>query len=285
MSNQFVFQEENEVQRLSVQHRLLKAYEDDLFSHILSGKSGLAVLDVGSNNGSKTSSRFTHAAISSVIGLEYHEKLAAEAQKAYGSDVFSFYAMDVEAPDFTQKLTELAFQKHVDGFDLIHLSLILMHLKDPQKLLLELKPFLKPEGHLVVIEANDAVSALSPDPEGLLSEFLDILSRDRYAGNRSIGGRLETLLAQCGYEQIHIWHEGIGAGPGDEEKKQNLFTTFFSYLPQDVALLRKDEPDCAEYRSWAEWLEANYHKLSKLVQQPESNIFMGMKMLTCRRGE
>ncbi len=285
MKNQLVFQEKSEVQRLGVQHRLLQRYETDIFAHVLSGKRGLAVLDVGSNNGAKTSSSFTHAAISSVIGLEYHEKLAMEAQKKYGGDVFSFHALDVEASGFAERLAELAAQRDVHGFDLIHLSLILMHLDDPGKLLLDLKPFLKPDGKMIIIEANDAVSALSPDPEGLLKEFLGILSKDRYAGNRSVGGRLEALLTECGYEDIHIWHEGVEAGSGEEPKKRSIWTTFFSYLPEDVALLRRLEPDDAKYRAWAEWLEANHHRLNQLVMQPESSIFMGMKMLTCRRGE
>ena len=283
MKSQLVFQEENEVQRLSVQHQLLQKYEADLFSYVLQDKSGLAVLDVGSNNGAKTHSRFAHAAIERVIGLEYNEKMAQEAQHTYGSDAFSFCQIDVEAPDFTNQLSALSTQHGLAGFDLIHLSLILMHLKDPRQLLLNLLPFLKPDGHLVLIEANDAVSTLSPDPKGLLKDFLQMLDRDRFAGKRSMGGKLEPMLKECGYGDIHVWHEGVSAGPGELEEKEKIFATFFSYLPEDVALLRKLEPQCVEYRRWAQWLDAHDHELYELVTQPESKVFMGMKMLTCRR--
>lgn len=285
MQSQLVFQEKKEMQRLSVQNKLLCSYEADIFMHIFQGRSDLTILDIGSNDGAKTNERFASDAVTKVIGLEYNEILAKEAQTKYGNDTFSFYPFDVEASTFSVRLKELMTEKGVDGFDVIYLSFILMHLKDAKKLLLELRPFLKPGGQLVIIEANDRASSLTSDKDGLLKKFLDILKKDKYSGNREIGAELCTLLTDCNYENIMVWHESIDAGIGEKDKKQAIFTTFFSYLSEDVALLLDTEPDNAEYKAWSTWLDCNYKKLERLIIREESEISMGMKMLSCMKGE
>lgn len=284
MQSQLVFQEKKEMQRLSVQNELLRSCEADIFTHIFQGKRDLAVLDIGSNDGSKTFERFSAAAVSRVIGLEYNAGLAKQAQAQYGSDRFAFYSLDAESPGFSDQLKDVMAENGVDGFDVIYLSFVLMHLKDAGRLLTALKPFLKSDGHLVIVEADDGASYLTPDEDGLLGEFLRILKEDQYSGNREIGACLENRLTDCGYADITVWSRGIAAGPGEKARKEAIYTTFFSYLPEDVALLLEAEPDNARYHSWAAWIRSNYPRLEKLIVQEETKISMGMKILSCMKG-
>ena len=60
---------------------------------------------------------------------------------------------------------------------MIYLSFVLMHLGDVNKLLVSIRPFLKTEGKLVIIEANDSASYLSHDKQGLLGDCLLYTSR------------------------------------------------------------------------------------------------------------
>jgi len=285
MQSQLVFQEKNEIERLRVQNRLLSCYEAPAFESLFSEGRSLTVLDVGCNDGEKTFLRFSLPAVAKVIGLEYSDELARKAEESYGNERFSFYPLDVEAPDFTHRLEEIMRAQGLDGFDVIYLSFVLMHLADVDRLLRNLKPFLKEDGKLLIIEANDGASVLSNDENGLLGEFLDILKADKYSGNREVGAHMDETLSACGYDGIRVWSDAIAAGEGEMEKKQAIFTTFFSYLPEDVELLLGAAPENEEYRAWAAWLDRHYDALRQLILQEKSYISMGIRILTCTKGE
>lgn len=284
-AHNFIFQGKKEVKRLHVQNRLLKEYEAPIFEEIFEGRRQLSVLDIGSNDGTKTTEWFSQEAVSKVVGLEYNAELAKKAQQKYGNDKFSFYSMNVESSDFFDKMKELMEEKEIQSFDIIYMSLVLMHLSDIRHVLEVVRPLLKEDGQIVIIEADDENSALLPDKKGLLPEFLNILKKDKYSGNREVGNEICGLLEQVGYGNIYIWHESISAGAEEKEKKKDIFTTFFSYLPEDVELLLREEPECEEYQEWAKWLGSNYKKLRRLIVQSDSTIFMGIKILSCTKGE
>ena len=97
----------------------------------------------------------------------------------------------------------------------------------------------------------------------------------------------QGIIAGCaggGYENICVWHDCVLASGREREKKKAIFTTFFSYLSEDVLLLLESEPENEEYKSWAEWLECNYKTLKRLILQKKSTISMGIKLLTCTKG-
>ena len=285
IKNQFIFKDKKEIKRLHIQNRLLSEYEEPIFDHLLAGKCGVSVLDIGSNDGMKTKERFSRDEVSKVIGLEYNAELARKAQKVYGNEKFSFYPFDVEEMGFPEKLRSLMEEKKIEGFDVIYLSLVLMHLSDMKKIIVQIYPFLKDDGHIVIVEANDENSVLSPDKEGLLAEYLDILKKDKYSGNREAGKIVGELLEDIGYENIHVWCESISAGAGEKEKKKDIFITFFSYLPEDVEILLEEEPEQEDYLAWAEWINCNYKKLRHLIVQESSAVFMGLRMISCTKGK
>lgn len=284
MQSQLVFQEKKEMNRLRVQNNLLSCCEAPVFAQLFSEKQELCVLDIGCNDGAKTAERFSPDAVSRVIGLEYNEELALKAQELYGNQRFSFYAFNVEAQDFSDRIRAIMEEKQIDGFDVIYLSFVLMHLSDVNKLLVALRPFLKADGRLFIIEANDSASVLANDENGLLDEFLEILRKDKYSGNREIGAVICEKLAVCGYKDIRVWCDSVSAENGETEKKQAIFTTFFTYLSEDVLLLLDAEPENEEYRSWSAWLDRNYKTLRHLILQKESGISMGIKIVTCMKG-
>ena len=158
-----------------------------------------------------------------------------------------------------------------------------MHLKDTERYLTSLRPFLKKDGKILIIEADDSNSKLNGDGGGLLGDFLSILKKDKYAGNREVGKNIIQTLKKCGYHNISVHYDAISASKGEKEKKEAIFTTFFSYLGEDVSILLSQEPTNLEYKSWKKWLESNYTTLKNLVMDEESEISMGMKILTCSK--
>lgn len=283
MKSQLIFQEAKELERLAVQNRLLFPQEQVVFSQILGRGEDLKVLDIGCNGGQKTVRYFDVPSVGRVIGLEFNEALARQAQEEYGNGKFTFCCMDVEGEAFPQQLAALLEDCGIRQLDVIYLSFLLMHLRDPEKLLAALEAFLKPGGQLVIVEPNDGASALTPDGDGSLEQYLDILDRDPYSGNRRLGGQLIPMLTRCGYCQIREWLRGVEGGPGETARKRDIFTTFFSYLPEDVQILRALEPQNAECRRWEAWLEREYPSLQSRILGEKSRIFMGVEIVTCEK--
>lgn len=285
MASGTVFQDKEELRRLEVQSRLLRPYEQPVYRRATAGRRGLSLLDIGCNNGGKTVDRFTSGRISRVVGLEYHEELARRAQERYGSDVFSFYPCDVEAPDFSLRLADMMADAGIGAFDLIHISYVLLHLKDPGALLAKLQGVLAPGGRLIVMETNDAISVLSPDPLRMFQTFLEILSLDPLAGDRNCGGRVPGLLADSGFQEICVENILIRADSSQPQKKKDLFDIFFSYLPEDMRLLRSREPDDLRYASCASWLKLHYNTLRDIVLAEDSALSIGIRAITCQGEE
>lgn len=284
MQKQTVFDRNKERERLKIQNRLLSPYEMPVLTQAMNEKKQLCVLDIGCNDGTKTKALFSRDNVKKVIGLEYNEKLAETAQKNFGDDKFSFYGADVEKESFSQSLQELMDKNNIEKFDVIYLSFLLMHLKEPKALLKILHRFLASDGRLIIVEANDGISSLSGDEDELLEHFLDILDKDPYSGNRRLGAILEDMLEQCDYENITLWCSNIIGRNHEKEKKNDIFQTFFSYLSEDVALLRDEYSEDTQYRRWNDWLDTDYKKLRHLILEEDSEISMGVKILSCTRG-
>ena len=280
-----VFGDENEIERLYVQNMLLSSYEAPMFQSLFEGKKGLKVLDIGCNDGNKTVQTFRHNAVERVVGLEYNEAEVKKARSVYGSERYSFHCCDVESDGFEDELKTIMAENGIKSFDIIYMSFVLMHLSSPEGLLRTVMPFLSDDGSLVITEADDSSSELTPDSEGLLKDFLAILKKDIYSGNRQLGGVLCNMLTECGWSDIRVWCDGIGTDRGGAEQRSFMFRTFFSYLPEDVKLLCEQYPNSEEYRQWSEWLDSNYSRLRKLIESHDSQLTMGMKILTCGKGK
>ena len=195
--------------------------------------------------------------------MEYNQQLVERANSQFGNTKFSFYQMDVDRDSFSADLQKLCAEPEDREFDLICLSFVLMHLYDGEKLLRTLKNFLKKGGVIFITESNDRISTLAPDEKNLLGQFLDILKEDKYAGKRETGQAVPGWLTNCGYD---------------------FFQTFFSYLPEDVEILLAEEPDNRKYQDWQNWLKKNYEELQQLILSEESEITMGMQILSCEKG-
>ena len=276
MQGKNIFGNEKEIKRLEVQNRLFSELEKPLISGLFSGKSGLSVLDIGCNNGAKAFGLFENDMFSRVIGIDCNEKLIEKADKAYGSRKFSFYKADIESPAFAENL-------NIQQFDIIYISFVLMHLRDPEALLVRLKSLLKPDGLLIVTEGNDGISYISPCGAELLRGALEILKKDKYAGNRETGKTLPDILSKCGYSDTETLCEYISAKADETEKKEDIFTTFFSYLPDDVELLLEEDPENAEYIAFSDWLRENYESLRRIITDNKTEIKMGLKIAACKR--
>lgn len=284
MLTQEIFTDKKELERLRVQSRLITPYEGPAVERLLAGRQGLRVLDLGCNSGGKTHRYFSSPAVSAVLGLEFNPKLAEEAQRVYGSDIFHFFSCDCGSASSAGRIRSIMAQCGIESFDIIYLSFVLMHLPEAESVLKMLRDFLAPGGVLLIAEPHDGASVLTGEGNLLLQEFLAVLARDPYAGNRAFGAKVPELLSRCGYLP-EIENEEIRALPGDTQKKQDIYTTFFTYLEDDLDLLLHSDPENSSLCRDAAWLRENLPSLRAAILSNETEITMGFRVLTAQRCE
>ena len=280
MGKENVFAYENELGRLSTQNRLMIRYEEPSFRNIFSGRSGLRVLDVGCNDGEKTFRWFSDPAVARVIGLEINEKLVEHAREAYGGEVFRFHACDVDAEEFPARLGEILRQEKSEGFDVIYVSYLLSHLRSPETLLRLLRPLLNPGGVLVAADVDDSSCFLSPEGNELFQEYLSMFAQDPYAGDRSMGRRLPELLRDCGYCDVVQCFAPPDLGPEDLEFRRYLFTCY-TFLEEDLPLLRISCPDDALYDRMEAWLAKYFPRMKDCFLAEDATVTGGFTMYSC----
>ncbi len=280
MMEENIYQEERELERLRIQEQLLAPYEIPVYDKVLD-HSGMIVLDIGSNDGTKIRNRFWNAKVEKLIGLERQDALTQTARRNCPEQRFSFYTCDVESDDFETELQTIMNAEGVCGFDLIHLSYVLVHLKEPKKLLKRLRKYLLPGGRLFVAEVDDSSSAVLPDKGGLFETFLSLLQLDPFSGDRMCGAKLPALLEEAGYVHIVQERDVLRAEGSDTEKKAEMFEVFCSYLAEDLKGLLREEPDRADYRQAQQWLEQNYERMRDEIVHSDVEFVMGERIMTC----
>ena len=92
-------------------------------------------------------------------------------------------------------------------------------------------------------------------------------------------------MEQCGYREIRQHLVEIRANDGQLEKKRDMFETFFSYLPLDMEILCREEPDNREYAACVEWLRQHYEGLRAAAMSEGTEIAVGIRLIAGEGGE
>lgn len=275
-----VYKQEQEIERLSVQEEILLSYEQPVYQKVFASPRRF-VLDIGSNDGRKTAKRFTNIHTEKVIGLECNYELTEKARANCKDSRFSFFTCDVEDENFAAFIRQIMSEENIPAFDVIHISFVLMHLRDSAALLSKLRPLLAKGGILMIFDVNDEESRVQPDKCNLFSQFKAHLQLDPYAGDRICGAKLPELLSKSGYKDITLERERLEASTSEIQKKHDMFDIFCSYLGEDIKLLRKEDPANLDYVRCEDWLAHNYEALCKNILSEDSLFTLGVSLITC----
>lgn len=276
-----IFISDCEMERLYGQNRLIKEYEQPVYDLLLADRQKVNILDIGCNNGRKMADRFAKYCAQNVIGIEFHETLVVEAQKQHLNEGFSFFQMDVEAEDFGGRISEVMKKYDIKGFDLINMSFLLSHLKNPPAVLKKLRKILDEDGKLVIVEAEDSLIKMVPDTYRLLELFLEALRADIFSGDRKFGKKVSRMLKESGYREITAHETSICAAEGERQKKELMFNTFFSYLPEDFRILCGQDSGYNGFEEMGRNIMENFEKFRTAFVEEAVRISCGIVIITC----
>ena len=269
-----IFDTDYEIERLNAQEELLWKAQERTYDSFLNGKD-MVILDIGCSDGFKTVREFDRDNVKKVLALDYAAEAVAKAKANCGSEKFCFEMGNVEDADFEDRLIDLMKKHDIEAFDVVHLSLVVLHLKNPVNLFTLLRRYIKKDGRIVIVEADDDKAVLSPD-DYYLRKYNSLLKLDPYMGNRECASNMYIWLNKAGYCSIHDTY--VYAQGKDTATKKAMFDIYFSSLPVDFEDLCIDDPSNEGYRMAKDWLDENIDNIYEYLLQEKTVFSFGVSI-------
>lgn len=219
----------NELEFLKIQQQFLYDYDDDVYQKLLKDKSGLTVLDIGCNDGTQTINRFsTDSRITKIVGIDIDPTAISIASANYPQGIFA--VMDVEAEDFKRSMQKLMADNNIEKFDLISISMVILHLERPYKFLNQVKSFLAKNGALFIRDIDDGLNLAYPD-DGIFKRLIEICKYCDILGYRQSGRQIYSYLKNANFSNVRLEKIGLNTSGMDYDEREILFEIYFGYIP------------------------------------------------------
>lgn len=181
------FYNEDEKNRLLVQSQLTKKFDNDVYQKVFSTYDKIDILDVGCGNGSLIIDRISDCKKEyNLIGIDKNEDIIAQANAVFGNDHRHFYSIDIESNNFETQLLDILDEKCIEKFDIINISMVLLHLKSQCRLLRVLRRLLKNNGTLIIKDIDDGLNFAYPDENGIFEHMYELCELDETSGERKM---------------------------------------------------------------------------------------------------
>lgn len=224
-------QEEIEQERLRKQNNLYNMYAskhlDDVFKELKSP----AVLDVGSCDGENIIRRLEGREYSHLLLVDKNAEKLDEAEKRYPDKRHNTMCVDITSKGFIDKIKEYLTKKGLDGFNLIHISSVLLHLKNPLSVLKALRQLLSDDGYIFVQDEDDGFNVAYQEQDDEPSFFKDcfyIWKYSKESGDRAMARKLPIYLKKAGFQGIELKSTVMSSVDFGGALKEDLWDMYFN---------------------------------------------------------
>lgn len=276
--------DENEKRRLKTQQILLEQFDKELYDKTAAEYAQMRILDLGSNNGDFIMSRLGDKQNTEfVLGLECNEAAVAVANEKYGSDKVKFEQCDLESDNIAEKLKGICEKYSLKDFNVVNISMLLLHLKDPLRLLKALRGVVGRGAKIIVKDIDDGLNVAYPDNENLFEHAIKICLQNDLAGYRYSGRQIFNLLHKSGYKNIKLVKSGLDTSGMDYDEREALFNIYFSFIKNDFIDLNNKDKNNAVYEENAKWMIENFETLEDQFLQDDFFFLLGFMLFEAER--
>lgn len=281
----YTYEDKKERRRLQIQQDLMREFDSPTYEKVKDSYDSLKILDVGSNNGDFIMDRLGNCGkVEKLIGLEYDEKSVHIANEKYGvEDKISFYKLDLEDDGFVTDLDEIVESRNVGKFNVINISMVLLHIKSPYKLLKNLRKYLSKDGIVIIKDIDDGFNVAYPDEKGEFARVVDICKKNETSGFRESGRQIYTFLNRAGYKKVKLEKVGLSTVGMDYEQRCALFDTYFSFVLEDVKIMQERYPDDKRISGDCDWYSKVYDELEEKFQDEAFFFSLGFMLFTAQK--
>lgn len=281
----FSFEDKKEVHRLAVQQNLMKEFDRVLYDKAINKFEELRILDIGSNNGDFVMDRIgSHPKVKKLLGVEWDANAVAYANQKHGEENrIRFVQGNLEAEDFQEKLLQEMENFDVASFNVVNISMVLLHLKSPYKLLKSLRKVIAPGGMILIKDIDDGLNLAYPDTDGSFARVMRICAENETSGYRYSGRQIPTLLRRCGFKNTVLEKVGIHTLQMSYEERAALFDIYFSFILEDLKIMSQRHPDSKRIYDDLKWYQSKYEELEEAFQDETLFFLLGVILLSAEK--
>ncbi len=274
----------HELERLKVQQQLLKDFDRDAYNRLLEDKRDLVVLDLGSNDGSLVMDRLgCRDEVKKIIAIEIDPETVKRSNEKYQEDKIEFFCLDLESKDFMESLNQIMLDQGIEAFDFVNISMILLHIENPERLLWKLRKVLKPKASVFIRDIDDGFNVAYPDPQNIFQKTMDICARRKESGYRKSGREIYSILHNAQYTNIRLEKQGINTIGMSADEREAFFDTYFSFIIEDAKNKVMENPNDLAIKKEYDWLSDNSDELEESFYQKNFFFNLGFMIFTAQK--
>lgn len=217
---------DSEAKRLHAQNEILRDFSKSFFLETI--QPDYCILDVGCADGESIMMRLTGKEYSKLLGIDIEESQIDKANEKYGSKKNKFTICDITSSVCDDILSDYLENEGISGFDLIHISSVLLHQAEPVKILHMLRRFLKKSGYLFIQDEDDGANLVYPT-YGFFNLAFKIWADSKESGDRNCARKISSYLKEARYSKVHLIKCGVSNLGLDAEKSNALWDIYFNY--------------------------------------------------------
>ena len=252
-----------EKHRLKTEDALLARYEAPIVEKLLEGKENVVCLDVNVLNTEGSYARFKYPQVSKVIALTYNEDITARGNSEKEGRDIHFFTTKFEADDFEDNLETYIEEAGADGIDFVCLSMAIMDLKKPFKVLQAIQNCLNDGAVMIVRDVDDGAVFAYPDKDGYFAKFQSFYMHNKYSGYRYTGRQVYHYVRKMEPKTITLEKYGINTSDMSRKDKKALFESWFSFIPNDFGRMLREDPSCKIAQEVVDFCNEYYDDLNE----------------------
>lgn len=228
-SSKSLYSTEKDVEkiRLKAQNRIYNEYAKKHLDYIFANYDNPSILDIGCYNGENIIARLEGRKYSFLIGVDNNAGAINEANEKYAQDNITFFECDVTSDLFFRKIIQQMQKFKIIGFDIIHISDLLMHIGNIDNVLSCLYALLNENGRIFIQEEDDGVNLAYPHSKYFDNCFY-MWQHSKESGDRGMGRKLALELKKVGFKNINLLSTNITSIDFDEKYKEDLWDLYFN---------------------------------------------------------
>lgn len=214
------------------------------------------VLDAGCAYGYVAEDRFGSTDwADKILCIDNNEDVIEKARQLHSNPRMLFEVADLESEEFTEQFRRILDKNGIDRIDLIFSALTLHHLKNPNKVLRNLRRFLSDSGRIILRGSDDGSKLCYPDNH-LMTQIIQKSLTAQGVSDRLNGRKLFTQLADSGYKNIRIFSNMKDLTSIDYDDREGLFKESFAYRSDYFRKAYEKDPSDMKLRNDYEWMKA-----------------------------
>lgn len=239
----YLDEDEAERHRLHTEDNLMWRYEEPIVKKLLEGRENVICLEVNSLNPDSAMQRLEYPEISKVVALTYSDTVAMRGNQISNDDKVRFFQVKFEADDLESQIEKCLEEVGVDGVDFVCLSMAIMDLKKPFRVLQAIGNCLNDDAVMLIRDVDDGAVFAYPDKDGYFKKFQSFYIHDKYSGFRYTGRQIFSYLKRIGAKSVCLEHFGIDTADMSRRDKKALFESWFSFIPNDFKRMLKEDAE------------------------------------------